>query len=281
MKLKPMERVTTQTLLGIQFWDPAINRPVSEGLRVRAQRLSDDQSLRLGQAVVGRATPSGVIAFFGLASEERADDDPKQQIWENVPVVIDLEDRQRRYLPMSFVEKMPYKGAIQKELWSAPSRPVFSALAVIRAQIVIGKGKTPPPAAYALVEAKPSIQVLKSSKSYSGMTDKQGTLLLTFPYPPVPQPGGSFKYPSLGKQTFKLTITVKYDKNHKKALAGSDVPNLEEILKQETATIITHLKHKKLDNSIIMRDLQFGQPLILRTKVTNATDDAFLRIQPT
>ena len=102
MKLIQMERVTTQTLLGIQFWDPVTNRPVSEGLRVKAQRLSADRTSRLGRVILGRATPSGVISFFGLAPKELVEDDPKEQIWEKIPpsrpVAIDVEDQQRRYL---------------------------------------------------------------------------------------------------------------------------------------------------------------------------------------
>ncbi len=304
MKLVPMERLTTQTLLGIQFWDSAIDRPVSDGLKVKAQRLSDDRSFRLGRSVVGRATPSGVIAFFGLASEERVEDDPKKQIWDMVPptrlIAIDLEDTQRRYLPMSFVAQMPHRGAFKGTgdwlktpllrpipkvgdekgvyLWSAPSRSVVSTLAVIRAQIALGNGENPPTAKYALVEAIPSIQVVGSPKSYFGLTDSQGTLLLPFSYPP-PQPAGNFNYPSLDKQTFKLTITVRYESKDRSQLPGSDVLNLETILQQKPANIITQLNPLKSANSMLV-DLKFGRTYILQTMKTDKKPDSYLRIKP-
>ena len=36
-----LERIATRTLLGVRFWDRLLNRPVVDGLHVRAQRLSE------------------------------------------------------------------------------------------------------------------------------------------------------------------------------------------------------------------------------------------------
>lgn len=278
MTLMPMERVATQTLLGIQFWDPAMGRPVVEGLQVRAQRLSNDQSSRLGKVVVGRATPSGVFAFFGLAPEERVEDDPKQQIWQTTPdvcpIAIDVEDLQGRYLPMSFVVSMPHKGAHKVDLWSAPSRSVPSALAVIQAQVAIGKDENPAPAAYALVEVTIPNQGGAAPKVHRGLTNDKGTLLLPLPYPPIVAPVAleGFKYPALDKQTFKIEITVRYERQRQQPLQDSAVPNLETILNQKVARILVQGSPQDSMPEI----LKFGQPLVLRTEAK----DSYLRIQP-
>lgn len=280
MMQMPMERVATQTLLGIQFWDPVMGYPISEGLWARAQRLSDDQSSRLGRVVVGRATPSGVIAFFGLAPEERVEDDPQKQLWQTTPdvcpIAIDVEDLQGRYLPMSFVVPMPHKGALKIDLWSASSRSVPSALAVIHAQIAIGSGENPDPAAYALVEARLANQGNQGGVGpwvYRGLTNEKGTLLLPCPYPPVPTPeGNNFNYPALDKQTFNLTITVRYERQRQQPLQDSAVPNLETILNQKVARILVQGSPQDSMPEI----LKFGQPLVLRTEAK----DSYLRIQP-
>ena len=61
-----MERLATQTLLGIRFWDPATATSVSNGLYVTAQMLNADRSQRVGRQVTARPTQNGIYAFFGL-----------------------------------------------------------------------------------------------------------------------------------------------------------------------------------------------------------------------
>jgi hypothetical protein len=240
---------------------------------------------RIGCSIIGRATPSGVIAFFGLVLEERVKDDPNQQIWQSkLPlclIAIDVEDTQRRYLPMSFVVEMPHKGACKVDLWSAPSRPVPSALAVIQAQIAIDNDENPAPAAYALVEVTIPNQGGAAPKVHRGLTNDKGTLLLPLPYPQVVAPVAleGFKYPALDKQTFDLTITVRYE-NTNKLLAGSDMPNLEAILSQKPANIITQLNQEQESSKSMSAVLRFDQPLMLRTKITDQKMDSYLRLSP-
>ena len=191
---RTLERVATQTLLGIRFWDRLLNRPVVDGLHVRAQRLSDDRSRRLGRVVVGRPVPGGVIAFSGLHSAELIAIDPESQSWPAMPlprlVAIDLVDRQHRYLPLSFVARIPPDGpgpfrgrgswlstpllyppspAGEEPgvfLWPAPGNPAPPGRAVIHAQIVVGEEENPPPASYALVAVT---QVVSSPPSGPGV----------------------------------------------------------------------------------------------------------------
>lgn len=305
MKLIPLERNTTQTLLGIRFWDRVTNRVIDDGLQVTAQRLSDDRTQRLGKIVVGKPTPSGVIAFFGLASEETpASSDP--QLWDSEPakqlVSIDLVDRLSRFLPVSFVAQLPFRGvfcgqedwpkpprlnpegspiqSIGVQLWSSPTRPVPPGQAVIRAQVVVGGGVNAPPAAYALVRVQRSL--LEDGFDHYGMTDERGTLLLPMPYPAIPDPPIGDPYPSLDRQIFPLSVTIQYEANPS-VLPSSDVPSLENLLTQSSSNIAIH----RVDESTLeFRNnlpvaLRFGRSLILGTAVSpgSAEVESVLRIQ--
>lgn len=309
MKLVSLERVATQTLLGVRFWDRLLERPVTDGLYVTAQRIEHDgggnPTRRLGRAVVGQAASSGVIAFFGLHLGERVSPDPAQQLWETPPapsiVAVDVTDRQRRYLPMSFEVSVPLgtRGAFKGNsallrpavpageepgvyLWSAPARPALDGRAVICAQVVVGAGPQPAPAPYALVEISPA-----GGAVYSGLTDENGTLRLPMPYPPVPEPGDDEDYPPLKNQTFALDVKIYYQANQQKKLPGSDVPAMAALLNQAQARIGTHWNSAHpaaLQTRLTAgKTLRFGEPLILRTAFGSANaekTESFLRIVP-
>jgi hypothetical protein len=297
-----LERNAVQTLLGIRFWDPLFNASVAQGLNVKAQRLSQDLSHRLGKAVVGQLTPRGVVAFFGLTSEELVDADPDRQIWKTVPpstpVVIDVADWAGRFLPMSFLARLPFRGVFPKQsedwlsgpsilrlrhgesdggigirLWSAPARSVPSGLALVRGSMLVYAPKTEKhlsPAAYALVEV--SFSSNQASLTYFGMTDQNGNLLLAFSYPPIPEPKPEAEtYTPFDALTFDLKVTVYYDNTQSK-LAGSTVPKLDTILQQKAARIIRKWRSKTSEILELVPDvpmsqkLHFDTPLILRTE---------------
>ncbi len=309
MRLVPLERSTTQTLLGICFWDRLTDHLIGEGLQVKAQRLSSDRNQRLGKVVMGRITPSSAIAFFGLATGE-IPVNPEQLLWETVPpeqlVAIDMVDRLDRFLPLSFVAQLPFRGAFRGQgewlstsllrpevgvgeasgvqLWSAPSRPVPPGQAVLRAQIVVGDGENAVPAANALVRVQQSPPV-PAGFDYYGLADSRGILLLPMPYPAVPDPlTPETPYPPLDRQTFALNITIQYAP-FQTALPGSDFPNLESLLNQPLANIAIH---RAADSTLqfesnLSVNLQFERSLILGTALSPgaAEVESVLRIQPT
>lgn len=310
MTLVALERYQTRTLLGIRFWDRLTNQVVTDGLQVFAQRLTGDRLRRLGKPIVGRALPNGVIAFFGLtAAELPAAGTP--ELWDNVPpsqlVAVDLVDRLGQFLPMSFVAQLPLRGAFRGvgnwlgtpllrpeslddealgvQLWSAPRRSPRAGFAMIRAQCVVGTGNTP--AAYALVRVRLNPPA-SGTFEYFGMADDQGNLALPMPYPPVPPPADAddFTYPALEQQLFPLRISVYYRANPA-LLPNSEVPNLETLLTQPLANI--GRRWSNADPPILQSrthlnvDLQFDQPLILRTALgqgANAERESVLRLLP-
>jgi hypothetical protein len=206
---------------------------------------------------------------------------------------------------MSFVAQLPLRGvfrgqgewlgtsllrpevendaAIGVQLWPAPIYSALPGQAIIRAQLAIGAGNAPPPAAYALVR----VQEATSGFDYYGMSDRNGTLLLPMPYPAIPDPTTpDTPYPSLDQQTFALSITIQYE-NNRAVLPNSSVPNLEYLLNQAPANIAIHYTSDSASSlhfqSNLPINLQFGHPLVLKTALRPGANEAesVLRIQPT
>lgn len=311
MTLQFMERLRIHSFLGIRFWDPVTQQSVTEGLQVTAQRLRADRSQRLGQPVPGKVTPGGAIAFFGLTPAERPDD-TVPDLWDGQPadqrVVVDVVDRRSQFLPLSFVAQFPLRGVFQGQgawlstallrpepaagaalgvqLWSAPSRLVPPGRAMVRSQLVVGETMTP--AAYALLRVQLAPPLPATALDYFALADHRGTVVIPMPYPRVPEPAtASTPYPSLDQQTFPLRITAQYHPNPA-MLPGSTVPNLEALLTQPPANIGVFWEagppRTLPPQPQLSVNLQFGQPLILRTALgpeTNAAQESVLRILPT
>lgn len=318
MRLVPLEKVETRTLLGIRFWDRLTNQIVMDGLKVKAQRLSGNLSQgisqqtvrRVGKAVWGKPMANGVIAFFGLSPYERSQDMNSDLLDSTAfppqSVIVEVEDSQARFLPMAFTVEIPFKGifrgiigpndlfkpplkssqALGVPLWSAPTRSVSSTFAVLRAQLV-DRRKNPETnneenmaAAHALVMVKHT----ESGNKYAGLADKNGMLMLPFPYPPIPETtGGS---PPLDQQKYELKVSVRYQwkgdlKNH---LFG-ELFDLETLLKQKSGAIVEG-RDQDVTKKMSAKDrleisLQFGQPKVLRTMINgNKQFDSVLHIQP-
>src|SRR5437773_1580626 len=110
-----LERTSVFTPLGIRFWDPARNVPVTDDLVVTARP----------DGAFGRVTPafrtaSGVYAFEGLPgmyTVEHPDVPPEPPAGPPTPqpFLIEVADLQRRFLPILFrVElPLPYRGLFQ------------------------------------------------------------------------------------------------------------------------------------------------------------------------
>lgn len=214
MSLTPLERITSQTTLGIRFYDGVLARVISDGLRVQAQRLSVDGTQRLGKPVMGRVTSSGVIAFFGLSANETLPAGTDSQLWDVVPaaqnVAIDVMDSRGRYLPMSFQVQMPQRGAFRGRgswqttvlarpipasadddqgvmVWSAAGRSAPNGFANVRAQLV---DVNDVPLAHALVEITQPAEFAPLNTTYNhfAISDASGNVNLILPYPPIPPP---------------------------------------------------------------------------------------------
>lgn len=304
------ERDRTDTFLGVKFWDRLTRTIVSEGLQVTAQRLVNNK--RVGKRIVGRRTPNGTIAFFGLFPEEKPPEN--QPPFDRASVLdrlafVEVEDMRGRFLPMSFVAQSRFGGAfvgnpvqgatgtlfaslhwptvapneaLGVQLWSAPARAAPSGVGQVLGQLVVGPSSKAKPAAYAVVTVQTQPVNNAPALEYYGMTDREGMLSIMLPYPP-PKAIRLNKYPSLDKQTYSLKLSVRYDPNSpQRPTAGPNsaqqsIPTMTDLLGQSRRKVITDTATPTGQANVDV-DLQFGRPLILGTQ-SNGVKESVLRLE--
>lgn len=290
-----LETLTIRTALGIRFWDSVLARPVSDGLRVTAQRLTGTAPRqRTGRARTAVQTPSGNYAFFGLHPDELAGTGPLPE----QRAVVDVEDPLGRFLPASFEMVIPVDQLFRGRgdwlprplmlpelpagndpgvfLWSAPTRSVSPGLTALYANLAVGDADQPTPAAYALVRLLNGGSMVHAL----GMTDRNGKLTLPMSYPSIPH---ITPQPPLRTHLFNLTVQVFYESSVQDVLPGSKVPDLARLLGQ-TQTQIGIERNPTTGATTFAAELplQFGfeEPVVLRTRSTDpARRDPYLRIQ--
>jgi hypothetical protein len=201
---EPPERISLTSALGLRFLDVAtgalvgadvaaepLNR-TSFGLRAEAWPVNAPR-----QRIPGTVTPGGVLAFHGLPGMRELERSRASDPWDDSPPARDFQieviDKLGRFLPCTFAVTAPQRGFAQYAedgsppwieagtvpLFSAPSRQIPGAVAVVRAEL--RDLATEKPAAWALVEADYSSA--GSLKTARGLADDAGRVLLMFAYP--------------------------------------------------------------------------------------------------
>lgn len=182
-----LEQVTIFTVLGIQFWDPALDVPVTDGLAVSAQLLDTDY-----MPVTAFRTASGVYAFQGLPGlhdvEYPVSGAAPASPQRTFPFAITVSDSFGRYLPELFVVDLPlpYEGVFLSNqvtsppgsgarayLFSSPTRTGAAGISAVRADL--WDRDVNQPAAWAALEVSIGGQVLR------GIADGRGRVLIQFP----------------------------------------------------------------------------------------------------
>jgi hypothetical protein len=275
------ERLRIFTPLGIRFWDPAVDRPVGDGLRVTARPAG-----RPGRGRLATLTASGVYAFFGLPGLrdiEYPKDDPLGASPLTVRrFVVEVEDGLGRFLPATFAVDAPYLGIFPTEpglptgapgvfLFSAPTRPILSTAAVVRASLeaisAVDGVTTRRPAAHTVLEVSPP-----GGPTRVGVADARGEVAVVFPYPSFATAingggGGSPLRSPVGSagRRWPLRLRVRHDPGTLTVHPGSTVPDLRSILEQGAAS----LRPSRLGTGAFVAearvDLVFGQELVVRT----------------
>lgn len=145
----PLETISVFTALGIQFWDAALDIPVTDALDVAAQ--PQDTAYR---PVSAFRTASGVYAFQGLPGLHsieypQADSNLFGSPPTALPFVLSVADTLHRFVPTLFAVHLPlgYAGLFLSNdstsppgvgarayLFSAPTRPIGPGIAAICGQ---------------------------------------------------------------------------------------------------------------------------------------------------
>ncbi len=281
--VRVLEELTVRTLLGIRFWDPALDEQVRDSLLVRARRADG-----VGPERTAVRTAGGLWAFHGLPglrALERSDDDtellasPPEPL--SVRFLVSVEDARRRFLPVAFAVDLPlpYRGpwnpgldasplsaaSARCYLFSSPNRPAGPGLAVVRAQLAdadsSGPDGAPAPAAHALLELE-----LEGGDRWYGLADRRGSVTVLLPWPTVTgtiatsPPNGTF--PPLAGQRWHLTARVRWSPGLPTQPVAWGVPDLRAIRHQEPARLWPDAGPTIPE---LEAELAYGRELVLRT----------------
>ncbi|HYU34801.1 MAG TPA: hypothetical protein VEW48_21845 [Thermoanaerobaculia bacterium] len=279
--VRVLEEVTARTLLGIRFWDPALDEPVRDDLIVRARRVDG-----VGPERTAVRTSSGLWAFHGLpglrALERDEEPDflsPPEPI--SLRFLVGVEDARRRFLPVAFTVDLPlpYRGpwnpgldasplsaaAARCYLFSSPNRPAGPGLAAVRALLAdadhSGPDGAPEPAAHALLELE-----LEGGDRWYGLADRRGSVTVLLPWPTVigtivtSPPNGTF--PPLAEQRWRVTVRVRWSPGLPVQPIAGGAPDLRAIRQQEPARLAPDAGPTIPE---LEAELAYGRELVLRT----------------
>ncbi len=263
----PVERQAIFTPLGIRFWDPALDRQISDGLTITATPMDER-----GKVTLAQRTASGIYAFYGLPGLRNIEYPSDVTNFESSPpftrrFIVRVVDNHHRFLDTVFGVNLPYFGIYPTDpsnslpgfyLFSAPTRPSIPNLAVVRAQIIEkSDSATNKPAAYAALEIEDP-----NNRVWYGIADEYGSLAVHFPYPTFTSPPPSSPPVAEGNQQWEITIRIRYAPEKLTILPGSSIPDLYSILDQPQGMIwpTTSASVESLSAT-----LNFGEELILRT----------------
>jgi hypothetical protein len=280
--LEPLEKVSLFTPLGIRFWDVAEDRAVVDGLEVIARPPGRPDLARRAFR-----TMSGVYAFHnlpGMHNLESSDPDlsagmhPIDGTLSSAPFIVEADDRLNHFLSVSFLVDLPYRGIYPIGplssasvnglpgflLFSDPNRPMLSALAVVRGQLLERLGPNQfRPARYAVLEVQST-----GGPTWLGIANELGSIAVPFPYPqfaasvsPVSPPPSPTQ---IHVQTWDIRIRARYHQEAQIPLdAFADKPGLRSLLTQPQANI--WLGPSGPVQPQLEVTLAFGRPLQIQT----------------
>jgi hypothetical protein len=288
-----LEKRIVFTPLGIRFWDMVLDKQVADDLIVTTRPAAANRPI-----VAAFRTASGIYAFQGLPGLSAVEyptadaaDAVETSPPDPVPFITEIIDRRHRFLPVAIKQELPlpYRGVFPSDaagsppdgsppnggppgfyLCSAPTRPVVSGLAVVRAQLQ--DWTTREPAAYAILEVQ-----INDGEPWCGVADHRGCVAVFFPYPTftvtlnTSPPSG----PPLAQQKWEATIRVRYAPSTLEHLTPVTIPNLRSIpdyysilkqLKQPPGLIYT--TENEFDDPVESWEVElaYGQELVASTR---------------
>ena len=248
--LNLLEEISTNSYLGIQFWDPVLDQKIGDGLQVTARL--EDAPRRFSAAYLTRSNVYSFRSLPGLRELEYSDLDVDQNF--SPPVqqnyVIEVEDLRRRYVSVGFRVNLPfsYKGVFLSShlssppqaspkgffLYSSALRPIPPGMTVVRGELFdLDAGAV---AAHAVIRVN-----THEGFSWYGVADRVGRFAVVMPYPTLVEGIGGSLPPvnrkHIYEQVWDLQIQVLYQPGALQSLPGSDLKEYRSILQQDPAQI--------------------------------------------
>lgn len=274
-----VETVSRKTLLGIRFWDPALNTQIRSGLAAVLYPVENHR-----KQVYATCTRSGIYAFHkipGMIDLETMPGDDEEAQPSPVPTsqfVLEVSDPKQRFssVASSIELPLPYNGLFLADdvgspanqpqgfnLYSSIDRYAPTQFAFVRGDLITRV--TGQPAAYALVRVD-----TEDGFSWYGISDEDGKFAVMMSYPSLDISFGSSPPASEGIRLFQrvwtVTVSVMYEPLAQAALPGSELPDYSSVLSQEQAFLYTESPETDEGEAMQMQDdLEYGRDLIVNT----------------
>lgn len=295
---QPLETVRRVAPLGLRCLDTLTQRPVFEGLSVKATPTSG--TYKSVSAFVNR---SGIFAFQGLPGLHDFEYGADASLLADPPIVspardkefaLRIEDTQRRFISIGLILTLPRREVLSALLFSAPNRARVPGFTVIRGEI---KDATLMaslrPASFARIEAQ--YEVTNPPTIYAAIADARGQFALFLPSPnpfkppagvPVTSPNTSGRR-TLSQLRWPLTIRFFYQPQRQKFICANArgqieivegepervsaptsegrycLPELASLLMQSAAGVFASTPAPAAET--LQTEIMFGQDMVLRT----------------
>jgi hypothetical protein len=258
-RFRRLEEIDVVCPLGLRFWDPVLDRPIRDGLVVRAWPATT------AAPVVGAfRSRSGVYAFQGLPGMRPVERPSPLDAPASPPTprrfVVEVRDARGRFLPAAFEVELPlpYRGVFLGRapgspasppgavpgfvLFPAPARERSPGIAAVRGELADANGGAP--AAHAKVRVE-----LPGGIGHWSLADRTGRFAVHFPLPPLketlPPLGGSPPPPRpsppvapVEDRTWEIVVSVSWEPAALTPLRGTDQPDHRNVLAQTAAGVL-------------------------------------------
>lgn len=277
--LKLLEELSTNAHLGIQFWDPVLDRKIGQGLHVTARAENSPRPI-----ATAYLTRSNVYSFRSLAGMRELEFSALE-VNENFSpplnrnFVIEVTDLQRRYVSVGFRVSLPfsYKGLFLSSnlssppqtsprgffLYSSAVRSMPGGMTAVRGELFDITNET--------VAANAVIRVsTHDGFHWYGVADDAGRFAVVMPYPTLIESISGSPPPVDRKRIFEqvwdLQIEVQYQPGALQALAGSRLPEYRNVLGQQVAQIWPDAPDEGGTSTLSWQvEHRYGAQTILRT----------------
>lgn len=272
-----LERVSCKTLLGIRFWDVALDTQVRDGLKVSLYPTANTRkkilAFRTRSDVYAFASIPGMIAHETQTASEISSPESTQSF------IVEVQDTQQRFSAAAFVVDLPlpYEGIFLVDdnmaspavtprgfnLYSSPNRIAAPQFTFLRGDLI--DRNTGNAAAYAVVRVEN-----EEGFSWYGIADAEGKFAVMLPYPLLHIAFGNSPPTSdgirLSERTWGVTVTVLYEPLNLTQLAGSELPEYSSILSQGQAFLYAELPEiNPVELSELHTELVYGRDVVIAT----------------